>query len=115
MSVARVEEFVREERSGAKALRQIVNDRARYTNLLLLLRVTCELTATVLATIVARARFGTQWPVALFTVVIMVVISYAIVGVGPRTIGRQHPNAVALAGAERCASSAGSSTRWPRC
>ena len=29
----------------------------------------------------------------------MVVVSYAIVGVGPRTIGRQHPNAVALAGA----------------
>ena len=30
-------------------------DRPRYTNLLLLLRLTCELTATVLVTIVARA------------------------------------------------------------
>jgi CBS domain containing-hemolysin-like protein len=97
VSVARVEEFLREERKGAKALRIIVADRARYTNLLLMLRVTCELSATVLVTIVARAEFGTHWPVALVTVLIMVVISYAIIGVGPRTIGRQHPNAVALA------------------
>jgi CBS domain containing-hemolysin-like protein len=99
VSVARVEEFLREERKGAKALRTIVNDRARYTNLLLLLRVTCELTATVLVTIVARAQFGTHWPVTLLTVLVMVVVSYALVGVGPRTIGRQHPYRVALTGA----------------
>jgi CBS domain containing-hemolysin-like protein len=99
VSVARVDEFLREERRGAKALRHIVADRARHTNLLLLLRVTCELTATVLAAIVARSQFGSHWPVPVITVAIMVVISYAIVGVGPRTIGRQHPNAVALAGA----------------
>ncbi len=99
VSVARVEEFLREQRKGAKSLRVIVNDRARYTNLLLLLRVVCELTATVLATIIARSQFGARWPVSLITVLVMVVISYAVVGVGPRTIGRQHPNAVALAGA----------------
>ena len=97
VSVARVEEFLREERKGAKSLRVIVNDRVRYTNLLLLLRVTCELTATVLVTIVARARFGSHWPVTALTVVVMVVVSYVLVGVGPRTIGRQHPNTVALA------------------
>jgi CBS domain containing-hemolysin-like protein len=99
VSVARVEEFLREERKGAKALRTIVNDRARYTNLLLLLRVTCEITATVLVTIVARAQYGTHWPVTLITVLVMVVVSYALVGVGPRTIGRQHPYTVSLAGA----------------
>ena len=99
VSVARVEEFLREERRGAKSLRVVVADRARYTNLLLLLRVACELTATVLVTIVARVQFGREWPVALVTILIMVVVSYAIVGVGPRTIGRQHPNAVALASA----------------
>ena len=99
VSVARVEEFLREERRGARALRVIVADRARYTNLLLMLRVSCELTATVLATIVARSQFGTRWTVPFLTVVVMVVVSYAIVGVGPRTIGRQHPNRVALAGA----------------
>ncbi|MDP9092382.1 MAG: hemolysin family protein [Actinomycetota bacterium] len=99
VSVARVDEFLREKRRGSRALREIVDDRARYTNLLLLLRVTCELSATVLATIVARSQFGARWPVPALTVVVMVVIAYAIVGVGPRTIGRQHPNEVALAGA----------------
>jgi magnesium and cobalt exporter, CNNM family len=99
VSVARVDEFVREGRRGAKPLRLIVTDRARYTNLLLMLRLSCELTATVLATIVARSEFGTRWPVAVFTVLVMVVICYAVIGVGPRTIGRQHPNQVSLAAA----------------
>ncbi|HJQ44318.1 MAG TPA: hemolysin family protein [Jatrophihabitantaceae bacterium] len=97
VSVARVDEFVRDDRGGAKALRRVIADRGRYTNLLLMLRLACELTATVLVTIVARSQFGSRWPVPLLTVVLMVFISYAVVGVGPRTIGRQHPNRVALA------------------
>jgi CBS domain containing-hemolysin-like protein len=99
VSAARVEEFYRERRRGSAALHAIIADRARYTNLLLMLRVGCELTATVLATIVAQSEFGGRWPVYLITVLIMVVIVYAVIGVGPRTIGRQHPNAVALSGA----------------
>jgi magnesium and cobalt exporter, CNNM family len=103
VSVARVDELVREDRRGAKTLAIVVADRVRYTNLLLLLRVTCELTATVLLTIVARSEFGGRWYVAALTVAIMVVVSYVFVGVGPRTLGRQHPYRVALslAGAVR--------------
>ena len=99
VSKARAEEFLREGRPGSKALWAILADRPRYTNLLLLLRLTCELTATVLATIVARGQFGPHWPVPLITVVIMVVICYAVIGVGPRTLGRQYFNQVALAAA----------------
>ncbi|MEO9139131.1 MAG: hemolysin family protein [Jatrophihabitans sp.] len=99
VSKARAEEFLREDVSGAKALSVIMADRARYTNLLLLLRLACELSATVLATIVARSIFGTRWPVAVLTVVAMIVICYVLVGVGPRTLGRQHFNRVALSGA----------------
>jgi CBS domain containing-hemolysin-like protein len=99
VSKARAEEFLREDVRGARALNTIMADRPRYTNLLLLLRLACELTATVLATIVARAAFGTGWPVPLVTVLIMIVVCYAIIGVGPRTLGRQHFNRVALAGA----------------
>ena len=97
VSVARVDEMVREQQPGASRLAVILADRVRYTNLLLLLRVTCELTATVLVTIVARAQFGTRWPVVLLTVAGMVVVSYVLVGVGPRTLGRQHPYRLALA------------------
>jgi CBS domain containing-hemolysin-like protein len=99
VSKARAEEFLREERPGAKSLWAIMADRPRYTNLLLLLRLSCELTATVLATIVARSQFGTRWPVPLLTVLVMIIICYAVIGVGSRTLGRQHFNRVALAGA----------------
>jgi CBS domain containing-hemolysin-like protein len=103
VSAARVGELAQEGRRGARSLQVLLTDRARYTNLLLLLRVSCEVTATVLATIVARSQFGTRWPVPTITVLIMVVVAYALIGVGPRTIGRQHPYAVALhtAGAVR--------------
>jgi CBS domain containing-hemolysin-like protein len=99
VSKARAEEFLREGRTGSKALWTIMADRPRYTNLLLLLRLTCELTATVLATIVARGQFGTHWQVPLLTILVMVVICYAVIGVGPRTLGRQHFNTVSLVAA----------------
>jgi CBS domain containing-hemolysin-like protein len=99
VSKARAEEFVREGRPGSKALFAVMADRARYTNLLLLLRVSCELTATVLVTVVARSQFGSGWQVPTLTVLVMIVIVYAVIGVGPRTLGRQHFNQVALAGA----------------
>ncbi len=99
VSVARVEEYLRARHRGSRSLALIVADRARYTNLLLLLRMSCEVTATVLVVIVARAQFGTRWPVPVLTVLIMIVVSYAIIGVGPRTLGRQHAYRVALAGA----------------
>ncbi len=100
VSVARVEEeYVRERRRGAAALARVLADRARHTNLILLLRVAAELTATVFATVVATSEWGTNWPVVLLTVAVMVVISYVLIGVGPRTIGRQHAYPVALLGA----------------
>jgi Mg2+/Co2+ transporter CorB len=105
VSPARVEEMVREGRPGAKRLQRIAVDRARYTNLLLLLRVICELTATVLATVFASAEWGGDWPVIVYTVAVMVVVSYVIIGVGP-------PSRSARPVWSIC--SAGSSTRSPR-
>ena len=84
-------------RRGAQALTRLVDDRARYTNLLLLLRVTCELTATVLVTIVARSRVRARLAGrAAHRRGHGRVVSYVLVGVGPRTLGRQHPYRVAL-------------------
>jgi CBS domain containing-hemolysin-like protein len=96
VSYARVEELRREGIRGANALLQIVSDRPRYTNLLLLLRMTAELTATVLVTAVALSTWGFNAWVLLVVVVVMVVISYAVIGVLPRTLGRQHPYEVGL-------------------
>ena len=97
VSPARAAEMAREGRRGAKSLQIIATDVPRYTNLLLLLRLACELTATVLVAILAFDAWGTDFPAALFTAGVMSVVSFVAVGVGPRTIGRQHSYAVGAA------------------
>ncbi|MGH3856019.1 MAG: hemolysin family protein [Pseudonocardiaceae bacterium] len=96
VSRARVEELVRAGRFGAGALALVVADRPRHVNLLLLLRLSCELTATVLVTVAAVRTLSPTWLAVLAAGVGMVVVTYVVVGVGPRTIGRQHPYRVGL-------------------
>jgi CBS domain containing-hemolysin-like protein len=98
VSVARMEELVREGRRGAAAVLTVLQDRARYTSLLLLLRVAAELMATVFVTVAVVARFGAHWTPVAATIVVMVLVSYVLIGVGPRTTGRQHPYRVAMIG-----------------
>ncbi|MDQ1669549.1 MAG: magnesium and cobalt exporter, family [Actinomycetota bacterium] len=93
------DEMERQGRRGATRLQQVVADPARYLNLLTLLRVACELVATVLVTVVCIDIFDTTWQAVLVAGVVMVVVSYIAVGVSPRTIGRQHAASVALVGA----------------
>ena len=97
VSPARVSELAREGRRGATTLAVIAADKARYTNLLLLLRVACELLATVLVAVALDNAFGVGWIAILVAAAVMTVASYVLAGVGPRTIGRQHPYAVSLA------------------
>ncbi|MGW1679551.1 hemolysin family protein [Saccharopolyspora sp. NPDC002376] len=95
-SRARVDELVREGRSGAKQFALLLADRPRHVNLLLLLRLACELGATVLVTVVAlRLANSEAWAVVIAWL-IMLVASYVLVGVGPRTLGRQHPYGIGL-------------------
>lgn len=96
VSAARVEEMQREGRRGAASLLAIAHDKPRYTNLLLLLRVGAELTATVLAAGVAFATWGFHWWLFAAVVLVMLLLSYVAIGVLPRTLGRQHPYSVGL-------------------
>ncbi len=97
ISPARVAETAREGRRGAVQLAAIAIDVARFTNLLLLLRLLCELTATALVALVAIEAIGIGWLAVIVAAVAMTVVSFVVVGVGPRTIGRQHAYPVALA------------------
>ena len=99
VSPARVEELDREGRRGAAALLEITRDRPRYTNLLLLLRTGAELTATVLVAAVALSTWGFHPWVAIVVVIVMLVVCYVVIGVLPRTLGRQHPYPAGLAAA----------------
>jgi CBS domain containing-hemolysin-like protein len=99
VSRVRVEELVREGRRGAERLALVVADPARYLNMVLLLRISCELIATVIVADLAISLLDETWRAYVTAAAIMIVVSYVVVGVGPRTLGLQHADRVALAGA----------------
>jgi CBS domain containing-hemolysin-like protein len=97
VSRARVETLVREGRTGARALAAVVADRPRHVNLLLLLRLVAETAATVLLTVALARMITPVWAGILTAGAVMVVVSYVLIGVGPRTLGRQHPYELGVA------------------
>jgi CBS domain containing-hemolysin-like protein len=97
VSKARVEEMRRDGVKRADALEEVVAERARHVALLLLLRIVCEMLATVLVTVLFYGLWGNGWQTVLTAAGVMIVVSYVLVGVGPRTLGRQHAYGVALA------------------
>ncbi len=99
MSKARAGELANEGRSGAVRLLSIVTDAPRFVNSAKLAGVICETTAVVLVTRVLADLLSPTWLLVAVAAAVMVVVSYIAVGVGPRTVGRQHSERVALASA----------------
>jgi CBS domain containing-hemolysin-like protein len=95
VSIARLEELVRNERPGASRLARVLRDRPRYINLVVLLRITCEVSATVLLVAYISDDFGMTWGLVA-AAAIMTVINFVVMGVGPRTLGRQNAYSIAL-------------------
>ncbi len=98
VSIARVEELIRDERPGSVRLGRVIAERPRYVNLVVLLRIACEATACVLLVAYLNDRFGLRWAL-IGAALIMTVVSFVVVGVGPRTLGRQKAYSIALASA----------------
>ena len=98
-SRARAHELTEENRGGAERLGRILDDPAPYLNTVLLLRVFCETASIVLVALVVANRIDGLWTRITVAVVIMAVVSYVLIGVGPRTLGRQHAERIALASA----------------
>ncbi|MGY1702409.1 hemolysin family protein [Geodermatophilus sp. SYSU D00766] len=97
VSLARVEELRRDGVRRAARLEQVLGERARAVALLLLLRIVCEMVAAVLVAVLFVRVLGMGWQAVLAAAGVMVVVSYVLVGVGPRTLGRQHAYPIALA------------------
>jgi CBS domain containing-hemolysin-like protein len=107
-SKARAEEIVGEGRSGAHRLLRIAEDPPRYLNTALFLRMLCETAAIVLVTVVmldvlvaggsqsGPENTGTRWWAILASIGVMLVVSFVVIGVAPRTVGRQHSERVAV-------------------
>jgi len=96
-SISRVLIEELESKRGGALLQKFGQQPAKYLNVILLVRKTCELTATVLLASILLRNYSSAQAMAL-TVLIMVIVSYVVVGVGPRTLGKQHPHTWARAG-----------------
>ena len=107
VSRTRLEEL-RKEGNGSVAridrLMPLLEDRARYVNVLFFLSTVANVTSVILiGYVVVRAlTTGDGWSawVALVVVIaVMVVVAYVGLGVAPRTLGRQHADRIALVAA----------------
>ncbi len=96
LSKARAEELVAAGRGRADRVLSVAQDPPKYLNTVLLLRMVAETTAIVLVALVVADAFDSWWQRILLAAGVMVVISYVVIGVAPRTLGRQHAEAVAL-------------------
>ncbi|HMA46325.1 MAG TPA: hemolysin family protein [Frankiaceae bacterium] len=90
------EESVREERPGATRLAEILADPGRHLALLLLLRTACEMGMACLLAVVAVHAYGAGFGAIGLATLVATLVSYVLVGVVFRTLGRQHAAAVAL-------------------
>ncbi|MBC9225638.1 DUF21 domain-containing protein [Aeromicrobium sp. 636] len=98
-SRARADELTEEGVSGAKRLARILEDPAPYLNSVLLLRIVSETAGVVLVAAVVADRVAGYWHNVLIAGGIMSVVSFVAIGVGPRTLGRQHSEKIAVASA----------------
>lgn len=99
MSKSRARSLLEEGRGGAKRVVEMVADPAPFLNTALFVRLWLEVTATVLVTLVYVEHFPELWQRILLPVATMVAVSFIVLGVAPRTLGRQNAERVALAAA----------------
>ena len=92
-SVSRIAVEAIAERSARRAslVGRIIKDPARYLNVVLLVRKAAELTATVIVAEAFISEMENNVLAGVYAVILMVVLSYVVVGVGPRTLAKQHP------------------------
>jgi len=94
------DEAVREGRRGADRLARLVADPARALGPLLLLRVLAEVSAAVTVTVLLARATGAGLVTLGLATLLMTVVGFVVIDVGPRTLGRQQavPFALAVSG-----------------
>ena len=95
-SRARAEELDDEGRAGARRLVTVLDDPAPYLNSVTLVRVLAETASVVLAALVVVGELDGFWTQFGVATVVMMVVSFVFIGVGPRTLGRQRAEAIAV-------------------
>jgi CBS domain containing-hemolysin-like protein len=91
-SISRVylEEIEKSSSRRAVWVHRVLGEPARYLNVVLFVRKAAELSATVLVAISLLSLIDSQSLAMTISVAVMLLLSYVVVGVGPRTLGKQH-------------------------
>jgi CBS domain containing-hemolysin-like protein len=90
-------ELEHEGRPGARRLVRLLDDPAPHLNVVLFVRLLAETSAVVLATTMVLGLLGRdRWTSVLVAIGVMFVVLFVLIGVGPRTLGRQHSERIAL-------------------
>lgn len=85
-----IEEITEVKPKYKKRFQDFVDNPARFLNVLLLVRKTCELTATAIVATFFVEKSDSKLLALTGAILLMVAISYVVVGVGPRTLAKQH-------------------------
>jgi CBS domain containing-hemolysin-like protein len=99
LSAVGAEQLAGSGRPASKRLQAVFADLPRYLNILLLLRVTCETSATVLVVAAFVHWFGAGWKGFLIALGVMIAVGYLVVGISPAPLGRRGAERVALGAA----------------
>ncbi|MGB8381560.1 MAG: hemolysin family protein [Dermatophilaceae bacterium] len=99
MSRVRAQELSDEGRPGAHALLAVVAEPASHLAVLAFLRVVAEAATSVLITVTVIGLVDSIGKALAISIAVMAVVSFVVVGVSPRTLGRQHYDRVALTSA----------------
>ncbi|GAA4906396.1 hemolysin family protein [Tessaracoccus lubricantis] len=90
---SRAERLAEDDARKGERILLITQDPAPTINAVMFARMALEISSIVVATIVMFTQFRVDWQRALVTIAIMLVVSFILWGVAPRTIGRQKPEA----------------------
>lgn len=85
-----VEELEVKSSRAALWVQRVIKEPARYLNVILFVRKACELTATVIVAESFVDLFDSVLSGMMAAVGIMLILSYVVVGVGPRTLAKQN-------------------------
>jgi len=91
-SISRIYVEQLEEKNSRRAswVARVLAEPARYLNVILFVRKACELTATVIVAEGLRNYFESVIQALAAAIAIMLLLSYVVVGVGPRTLAKQN-------------------------
>lgn len=96
ISRARVEDMAKDEVAGAPALLRVLERRADHINLLVLLKTLLDATAAVFTALAAQKLLEADAWAITAAIIAVTLVSFAVVGVFSRTVGRQNPYSVSL-------------------